>query len=88
MEIILASIGLSAGILTEPAYTVIVMVAVVTSVLAPFGLRFTLARVPVDPEEALRLRREALEARSLLPSARQALVPIRLRPVGQEEVGL
>lgn len=88
VEIILASIGLAAGILAEPAYTVIVMVAVVTSLLAPFGLRFALARVPLDADEQVRLRREAAEATSLLPQARRALVPVRLRPAGREDEGL
>lgn len=78
VEIIIASIGLGAGILTLEMYSIIVMMAVVTSVMAPFGLRWALARVPVDSAEETRLKREALEANNLVTNARRVLVPVRL----------
>jgi Kef-type K+ transport system membrane component KefB/nucleotide-binding universal stress UspA family protein len=86
VEIIIASIGLSAGILTREMYSIIVMMAVVTSIMAPFGLRFTLARVPIDKAEETRLRREALEADNLIANARRVLVPVRLRSTDEPSV--
>jgi Kef-type K+ transport system membrane component KefB/nucleotide-binding universal stress UspA family protein len=55
MEIVVANIGLSLGILTPQMFAIIVMVAIVTSFLAPLGLRLTLPRVRLTEEEARRI---------------------------------
>lgn len=44
MELVVASIGLSLGILNEQMFSIIVVVAVATSLFAPIGLRFTVPR--------------------------------------------
>lgn len=77
VEIIVATVGLQLGVLTGPMYSIIVAMAVVTSVMAPPLLRWTLRRAPADPEEQRRLEREAREARSFLHGLRRMLVPIR-----------
>lgn len=46
MEIVVAAVGLSIGILTPTVYAIIVLVAIVTSVLTPPLLRRALVRVP------------------------------------------
>jgi K+:H+ antiporter len=56
VEIVIASVGLSAGILTVEMYTIIVLVAVLTSVMAPPILRLAMRRVEHTAEEALRER--------------------------------
>jgi Kef-type K+ transport system membrane component KefB/nucleotide-binding universal stress UspA family protein len=55
MEIVVATIGLSLGILTPQMFSIIVMVAIVTSFLAPLGLRLTMPRVRMTEEEARRI---------------------------------
>jgi Kef-type K+ transport system membrane component KefB/nucleotide-binding universal stress UspA family protein len=55
MEIVVATIGLSLGILTPQMFSIIVMVAIVTSFLAPVGLRLTMPRVRMTEEEARRI---------------------------------
>jgi Kef-type K+ transport system membrane component KefB/nucleotide-binding universal stress UspA family protein len=55
MEIVLATIGLSLGILTPQMFSIIVMVAIFTSFLAPVGLRLTMPRVRMTEEEARRI---------------------------------
>jgi len=55
MEIVVATIGLSLGILTPAMFAIIVMVAIVTSFLAPLGLRLTLPRVRMTDDEARRI---------------------------------
>jgi Kef-type K+ transport system membrane component KefB/nucleotide-binding universal stress UspA family protein len=55
MEIVVATIGLSLGILTPEMFSIIVMVAIVTSFLAPVGLRLTMPRVRMTEEEARRI---------------------------------
>jgi nucleotide-binding universal stress UspA family protein len=48
-------IGLSLGILTPQMFSIIVMVAIVTSFLAPLGLKLTMPRVRMTEEEARRI---------------------------------
>jgi Kef-type K+ transport system membrane component KefB/nucleotide-binding universal stress UspA family protein len=55
MEIVVATIGLSLGILSPQMFSIIVMVAIVTSFLAPVGLRLTMPRVRMTEEEARRI---------------------------------
>lgn len=55
MEIVAATIGLSLGILTPQMFSIIVMTAVVTSFLAPVGLKLTMPRVRMTEEEARRI---------------------------------
>ena len=55
MEIVVATIGLSLGILTPQMFSIIVMVAVMTSFLAPVGLRLTMPRVRITEDEARRI---------------------------------
>jgi Kef-type K+ transport system membrane component KefB len=63
MEIILALLGLSLGVLTPAMYTVIVAVAVVTSVITPSLLRWSLKGVGERPGDAERAQRERVMAR-------------------------
>ncbi|WP_323373583.1 cation:proton antiporter [Plantactinospora alkalitolerans] len=54
IEVIVAMVGLRLGILNTATYTIIVLVAVATSLMAPPLLRIAMRRVPVTPEEEAR----------------------------------
>ncbi|MEU4832218.1 cation:proton antiporter [Streptosporangium sp. NPDC023615] len=54
IEVIIAMVGLRLGVLTTASYTVIVLVAVVTSMMAPPLLRYAVARIDPTEEEAAR----------------------------------
>jgi Kef-type K+ transport system membrane component KefB len=82
VEIIIATIGLSLGILTTEMFSIIVLMAVVTSVAAPAGLRYCLARVTPGDEEEMRLAREEVLRGSFVSGLRRVLVPVRPR-IGQ-----
>lgn len=56
VEIVLASVGLRLGVLNTASYTVIVLVAVVTSVMAPPILRRTTERISTTKAEIERER--------------------------------
>ena len=77
VEVIVATVGLQAGVLTVPMYSMIILMAVTTSVLAPPALRWSLRRTPADPREEERLRREAFASRSFVHGLRRMLVPVR-----------
>jgi Kef-type K+ transport system membrane component KefB/nucleotide-binding universal stress UspA family protein len=63
MGIIVALIGLSLGILNQEMYTIIIMVAIVTSVAAPPALKWSLSKVAFTRSEEERMQREKLLAR-------------------------
>jgi Kef-type K+ transport system membrane component KefB len=56
IEVIVAMVGLRLGILDTATYTIVVLIAVVTSVMAPPLLRLAMRRVEYTEEEQLRLR--------------------------------
>jgi Kef-type K+ transport system membrane component KefB/nucleotide-binding universal stress UspA family protein len=76
MELVVATIGLSLGILNQEMFSIIVVVAIATSFAAPLGLRLTMRKVRMTAEESRRLTAEASKGafdparvRVLLPSA-------------------
>ncbi len=77
MEIIIATIGLSVGVLTQDMFSIIVLMVMATSLMAPTALRFTLARVIPAEEELERLRREEMAAASVVSGFRNVLYPVR-----------
>ncbi|WP_316764968.1 cation:proton antiporter [Streptomyces herbicida] len=62
IEVIVAMVGLRLGILDTRTYTIIVLVAVATSVMAPPLLRIAMNRVECTTEEDLRLLQARAEA--------------------------
>lgn len=77
MGVVVAIIGLNAGVLNEEAYTVLVLVAVVTSLLAPIMLRIAVKGMTPDPEESARLARESLLDDAEILGVTRILVPTR-----------
>lgn len=58
MELVVATVGLSLGILNLEMYSIIVVVAVVTSFLAPIGLRLMIRKVRMTDDENRRILAE------------------------------
>ena len=77
MEIIVATVGLSRGILTPEMYSIILMVAIVTSLMAPPLLRWTLSHVELSDEEQQRLDREERRRNSFVANLKRVLLPVR-----------
>jgi Kef-type K+ transport system membrane component KefB/nucleotide-binding universal stress UspA family protein len=73
-EVIIATIGLSMGMLSPNLYTVIVAMAVVTTAAMPPTLRWALARLPLGAEEKKRLEREEFEARGFVTNMERLLI--------------
>lgn len=80
MGIIVATIGLSLGILNQDIFSIIVVMAIATSLMTPPALRWAFKRVKPDPEEVRRLEQEELANKSLVAGIQQVLLPIRQRP--------
>ncbi|MEJ7728758.1 MAG: cation:proton antiporter [Polyangiaceae bacterium] len=74
MGLVVASIGLSLGILNQQMFSIIVVVAVATSFMAPVALRLTMKRVKLTRDEEQRILAE--QSRGLFdPLALRVLVP-------------
>jgi len=73
-EVIVASIGLSMGALSQDLFTMIVAMAVVTTMAMPPTLRWALSRLPLRCDERVRLEREAFEATGFVTNIERLLV--------------
>jgi Kef-type K+ transport system membrane component KefB/nucleotide-binding universal stress UspA family protein len=82
-EIIVASIGLSLGAISETLYTMIVTMAVITTMAMPPMLRWSLSRVPMRASEKKRLEREEAEAKEFVPNLERLLLAVDESPNGQ-----
>jgi Kef-type K+ transport system membrane component KefB/nucleotide-binding universal stress UspA family protein len=73
-EVIVASIGLSVGVIDERLFSVIVTMAIVTTLIMPPTLRWALSRLPIRDEEKERLAREEFEAESFISALERILL--------------
>ncbi|MCO6184682.1 cation:proton antiporter [Rhizobium sp. L1K21] len=75
-EVIVASIGLSVGVLDERLFSVIVAMAIVTTMAMPPSLRWALARLPMREEEQHRLQHEGFEENSFIAQFERILLTV------------
>ena len=75
-EVIVATIGLSMGALNRDLFTMIVAMAVITTMAMPPTLRWALSRIPMGKDEKQRLEREELEERGFLPKLERLLLAV------------
>jgi Kef-type K+ transport system membrane component KefB/nucleotide-binding universal stress UspA family protein len=75
-EVIVATIGLSMGALSQDLFTMIVIMAVLTTLAMPPTLRWALARVPMRKDEKQRLEREEQAAKGFVPNLERLLVAV------------
>jgi Kef-type K+ transport system membrane component KefB/nucleotide-binding universal stress UspA family protein len=87
-EVIVATIGLSIGALSQNLYTMIVAMAVVTTMAMPPTLRWTLGRLPLRDEERARLEREAFEMGGFETNLERLLVAVDGSPKSRFAVRL
>ena len=79
MDIIIASIGLSLGVFSQDMFSIVVLMAMTNSLLAPSALRWVLEHVTPSDEELQRLEKEKKAEQSLVAGIHRVLLPIRLR---------
>ncbi len=73
-EVIVATIGLSMGVLNQNLFTLIVTMAVITTMAMPPMLRWALKRLPMRKEERVRLEREALDEKGFVANLERLLL--------------
>jgi Kef-type K+ transport system membrane component KefB/nucleotide-binding universal stress UspA family protein len=82
-EIIVATIGLTAGALSQNLFTMIVTMAVLTTTFMPPMLRAALSGLPISREERARLEREDVDARGFVSSLERLLLAVDASPAGK-----
>jgi Kef-type K+ transport system membrane component KefB/nucleotide-binding universal stress UspA family protein len=82
-EVILASLGLALGALSTTLYTLIVTMALVTTLVMPPMLRFSLRRIPINSDETRRLERLEFEGRGYVPNLERLLIAVDQSPSGK-----
>ncbi len=75
-EVIVATIGLGMGALSPNLFTMIVAMAVITTMAMPPTLRWALSRLPISKEEQQRLDREEMEAKGFVPKLERLLLAV------------
>jgi len=75
-EVIVATVGLSMGVLTRDIFTLIVVMAITTTMITPPLLRWALSRIPPTGEEKERIEREEAEAKDFVPSVERLLIGV------------
>jgi K+:H+ antiporter len=75
-EVIVATIGLSMGALSQNLFTMIVTMAVITTVVMPPTLRWSLSRLPLRKEEKQRLEREEMEEKGFVSKMERLLLAV------------
>jgi nucleotide-binding universal stress UspA family protein len=82
-EVIVATIGLSMGVLSKDLFTMIVTMAVLTTLAMPPMLRWSLGRLPMREEERQRIEREEFEAKGFMPNVERLLLAVDDSPNGK-----
>jgi len=75
-EVIIASIGLSMGVLTQNLFSMIVTMAILTTLAMPPMLRGALARLPPRRDEQDRLEREEYEDKGFVGNLERLLLAV------------
>ena len=73
-EVIIATIGLSMGVLSQSLFSMIVTMAILTTMAMPPMLRSALARLPLRKDERERLEREEAEERGFAANLERLLI--------------
>lgn len=83
IQIIIATIGLSVGVISQQIFSLIIIMAVVTSIITPFMLRWTLKHVKPEAAEIKRLKMEEQLKDNLLNKVHRVLLPVRKREISK-----
>lgn len=79
IQIIIATIGLSFNVISPEIFSIIILMAVITSIISPVMLKYTLEKVIPKESELKRLEHEEITKDLLIKSINRVLLPVRRR---------
>lgn len=79
IQIILATIGLSIGILTKDIFSIIILISIVTSIISPMFIKSIIKQIQPNKAEIERIKQEEIYSKSILSKINRVLLPVRVR---------
>ena len=79
IQIILATIGLTIGIISKDIFSIIILIAVVSSIISPIFIKLLIKKIEPNTEEIKRIKQEEIYAGSILSKINRVLLPVRVR---------
>ena len=79
IQIILASIGLTIGIISKDIFSIIILISIVSSIISPILIKLIIKKIEPNTEEIKRIKQEEIYAGSILSRINRILLPIRVR---------
>jgi Kef-type K+ transport system membrane component KefB/nucleotide-binding universal stress UspA family protein len=79
IQIILASIGLTIGLISQDIFSIIIIISIVSSLVSPILIKSIIKRIIPNSEELRRIKLEKIYAESILSKINRVLLPIRFR---------
>ncbi|AFH50506.1 Kef-type K+ transport system, membrane component [Ignavibacterium album JCM 16511] len=79
IQIIIATIGLATGIISQEIFSAIIIASVISSLSAPIMMKLVIKKIEPSEEEIFRLKKEETFQKSILSKINRVLVPVRLR---------
>lgn len=80
MGIIIATVGLSLQIVSPSMFSVLILMAIGTSLVSPPLIRWSVSHIPIDAEEQARLEREQMGKENPFMQMQRILLPVRFWP--------
>jgi Kef-type K+ transport system membrane component KefB/nucleotide-binding universal stress UspA family protein len=79
IQIILASIGLTIGIISRDIFSIIIIISIVSSLISPILIKSIIKRIIPNSDELKRIKLEKIYAESILSKINRVLLPVRFR---------
>jgi Kef-type K+ transport system membrane component KefB/nucleotide-binding universal stress UspA family protein len=79
IQIILATIGLTIGILSKDIFSIIIIISVISSIISPIFIKILIKKIEPNKEEIERIKQEEIYSKSILSKINRVLLPVRVR---------
>ena len=79
IQIIIASIGLTIGLLSKDMFSIIILISILASIISPIFIKLIIKKVEPNTEEIERIKKEEIYAGSILSRINRILLPVRVR---------
>ena len=79
IQIILATIGLSIGIISQDIFSIIIIISIISSLISPILVKSIIKKIDPNAEEIKRIQLEKIYSESIISKINRVLLPVRLR---------
>lgn len=79
IQIILATIGLTIGIISQDMFSIIIIISVFSSLISPIFIKSIIKKILPNTDEIKRIKLEKIYADSIISKINRVLLPVRVR---------